>query len=643
MYRFKTTQIRGWFFYFNRKERKKMHKRNKFPINNVLGFLNQKKTVIMLESSLWNKDNLHSYIFADPVKIIQTHSLSGISKCLKQIEAETKKGYYLSGFISYEAGYAYSHKLQGLNHDSVKIPLIWMGVFESPLIFDHKSNKFNKKIDLKNYYFDHSCRIKNLKLNINKDSYMKNVLKIKQLIAQGDTYQVNYTTKYKFTIQGSPLALYKKLRENQAIEYGGLIKTPDFEILSFSPELFFRKNKNLITVKPMKGTAKRGTDIKEDRIKQKQLAADVKNQAENLMIVDLLRNDLGQISKTGTVKVKKLFKVEKYKTLFQMTSEISSILKTNTGFGQLFSSLFPSGSVTGAPKIRTMQIIRELEPEPRGIYTGSIGFIAPKGNAVFNVAIRTIQIKNNIAEMGIGSGITFSSDPSSEYDECKLKARFITMPEFKLIETMRWNKTSGISLLDHHLRRLKKSCMFFGIKFPKQDIIKQLHKLSRGLDKNTDYRIRLILDKDSALSFQSAAIENEDFTYARIILTDKKTEKDNLFLYHKNTNRSVYDHEYRKYKKLGFFDVIFKNRQDQITEGAISNIYIKKENKLYTPPIKSGVLPGVFRSYLMDKKNPPIEKTLYLEDLKNADAIYCSNAVRGMVRVELQLKPQINY
>jgi para-aminobenzoate synthetase / 4-amino-4-deoxychorismate lyase len=619
-----------------------MPKNSVFLINNILNFLNKKQTFILLESSMTDQENHLSYIFTDPIKIIQTNYLSKVRSCFKQIEQAKKSGYYVSGFISYETGYIISDKFKKLHIPQLDFPLIWMGVFKNPLVFDHQKNKFISNHKMPSFStqenFISKYELDNLKLDISQAEYIRNIEKIKRLIETGDTYQVNYTTKYKFNFHGSSLALYKQLRDNQAIPYGALIKNPDFDILSFSPELFFSQDKHKLTVKPMKGTASRGINPSEDIQNKKALAADIKNQAENLMIVDLLRNDLGKISQTSSVEVKELFKVETYKTLLQMTSTISSRLKKNTSLFEMFFSLFPSGSITGAPKIRTMEIINQLEQEPRGVYTGAIGFFAPKNKAIFNVAIRTIAIKSNKGEIGIGGGITYGSDPIAEYNECLLKAKFLTLPEVKLIETMLWKEKIGFYLLANHLNRLKQSADFFKYPYTKKTILQNLDKLTLRLNTKHSYRVRLLLDQSGKISLEPTIILNKNPDLEqKIILSKKQTNSADIFLYHKTTNRKLYTAEYEKYKKMGFFDVIFCNEKNRITEGAISNIFIKQKEIYYTPPIQCGVLPGVFRNYFINQKNLKIqEKILELKDLNSAEAIYCTNAVRGLTEVKLK-------
>ena len=516
-------------------------------------------------------------------------------------------------------------------------------MFKKPLIFDHRKNIFVNGATLplaKTGTFQDDYKLKNLHLNITNKQYLNDIKKVKYFIKKGDTYQVNHTLKYKFNFNGSPLAFYKTLREKQAVSYAALIKSDDFTILSFSPELFFRQDKTNISVRPMKGTVKRGTTPKEDKKNKLKLKMDIKNRAENLMIVDLLRNDLGKISKIGSVKVTDLFDVEQYKTLFQMTSTIKSKLKRGINIFKLFSSLFPSGSVTGAPKIRTMQLINGLEPEERKIYTGAIGFISPKQKAVFNVAIRTLLIQDDAGEMGIGGGITYASKAKSEFQECKLKAQFLTRPNFKLIETIRWSKRTGFYLLPLHLERLKHSAGFFGFTYQPSLIRKCLHQVTQPLSKQCPYKIRLLLGLDEKVEIEAAELPREEKGgLLKVMLSDVRTNSNNIFLFHKTTNRKLYNREYQRCRKLGYYDVLFKNEKGEITESAISNIFIKKGAFFYTPHLSCGLLAGVFRKHFLHKYKKKVrEKILTIKDLQTADEIYCGNSVRGMVKVKLKIK-----
>lgn len=361
---------------------------------------------ILLESIKKDEDNQRNFFFENPLSIISCIKLSEIKACFNKMEEALNKGFYLAGFLSYEAGYAFEEKLW--QDKTFSFPLLYFGIYDPP--------KPRPRPNPPPLPPPSPFSLKSLIPNINYKDYTRNINTIKEFIACGDTYQVNYTFRYNFKFEGSPSQLYEHLKTKQSTSYSALIETPEFSIISLSPELFFRKIKEKIEVKPMKGTSSKD--------KREELRS-LKNRAENLMIVDLLRNDLGRISETGSVNTQKLFEIEEYESLLQMTSIIKSKLRNDLKLFDLFSAIYPSGSVTGAPKIRTMQIIRDLEKEERKIYTGSIGFISPDHDAVFNVSIRTLLIQGSRGEMGVGGGITYDSDPEKEYEECKLKAGFL--------------------------------------------------------------------------------------------------------------------------------------------------------------------------------------------------------------------------
>ncbi|MBU0634048.1 MAG: aminodeoxychorismate synthase component I [Candidatus Omnitrophica bacterium] len=610
----------------------------------VLNNLKHEKTFILLESLRHDCENRYSYIFTQPARLIRCHEPRKLKACFSRLKHYLERGYYTAGFLSYEAGYAFEKSLGPKPRYS--FPLIWMGAFKSVLIFDHAKNKFikaGKEISVP------SCapgaikpdyQIQNLRLNLSRAEYLKNIRRIKRYIAGGDTYQVNYTLKYKFNFSGCPFSFYQDLTTSQPVNYAAFIKSGDFTILSLSPELFFKKTKSDIFVRPMKGTISRGEKREEDEKNKRFLQKDIKNRAENLMIVDLLRNDLGRISRTGTVSVKKLFRVEKYKTLFQMTSTVKSKLKKPLSILELFSSIFPSGSVTGAPKIHTMKLIRKIEKEERKIYTGSIGFISPKQNAVFNVAIRTILLEKGRAELGVGGGITYGSAAASEYEECKLKGKFLTYPTFELLETLRYTKKDGFYLLELHLERLKTSADFFGFPYNRASTLQYLKTFVRNCRKDKTYRIRLLLFPDGKLLASASRIPKTDTaitTLPKITLSPLRTSSTDPFLYHKTTHRALYDTEHKKYKKSGYYDIIFQNEKRQLTEGAISNLFIKEGNTFFTPPTSCGLLCGVFRTHLLKTQPRKFrEKILKLVDLRRAKEIYIANSVRGMIRVRFE-------
>lgn len=350
-------------------------------------------------------------LFNNPELIISCVDSKSVNECFQKIEWALAKGYYLAGFFSYELGYFFEHKLAcNINHS---FPLIYLGVYKQPL-----NNKIPQSFKSINHSF------KNSKISISKEEYSKNIEFIRNNIELGQVYQVTYCIKLLFDFLGDSFSLYNCLLNKQPVSYPAFIQTDDFSILSLSPELFFKKSLNHIVTKPMKGTWPREKFFLKDLIARGKFKFDIKNRAENVMIADLLRNDLGRIG--DKVKTKSLFDVTGYKTLFQMTSTIEARVEKNIPVYDLFKAIFPSGSVTGAPKIPAMEIIRAIEKEPRYIYTGAIGYITPERNMFFNVPIRTILLRGNSAQMGIGGGIIWDSTAQGEWEEGKLKAKFIT-------------------------------------------------------------------------------------------------------------------------------------------------------------------------------------------------------------------------
>jgi len=612
---------------------------------------------IIFETTKFDLVNYHSYIFISPVDIIEIYDIKDIKYVFNEIESRLSKKYYIAGFFSYELGYGLDYVPNNNVQTHYRFPLAFFYVFKSPIVYDHINGHFinsnlNNVYDTTELSLDY--KITNLHLNISAKDYKNNIYKIKKYIASGDTYQVNYTIKSKFKFSGSLLGLYYNLRKMQSVSYSSFIKTPKFSIMSFSPELFFRKTDRNIVMKPMKGTIAHGKNLIEDRNQKLKLFKSIKNRSENVMIVDLLRNDLGKISDNGEVNVKHLFEIENYETLFQMTSTITSKLKQDITLYDLFKAIFPSGSVTGAPKIRTMQIINELEKETRGVYTGAIGFFSPDNNAIFNVAIRTILIEGENGELGIGSGIVWDSDPKKEFEECKLKSQFfIKKPvKFRLIETMLWsgNKKDkftkhGYFLLNEHIKRLKESASYFGFSYNENEILRKLLKLKERFNKKERYKVRLLLSYNGKIVLTSTKIYllNDK---NRIILSSYKTNPEDKFLYHKTTRRKLYNSEYKKYHQMGYLDVLFENKYGEITETSRGNIFIKIGKKYFTPPVKCGLLPGVYREYFIKllKKNI-VEKILTKQDIINADKIFVTNSVIGIkeVKIDLLNKKKYNY
>ena len=603
---------------------------NSFSSEDIKGLLNQSlaSPVVFLETASLDADNKESLLFENFYKIITFNYGDNLDLFFKKAETYLNQGYWLCGYFSYEFGYFLEPALDELRAKT-KAPLAWLGVCKKPRVISHK--KKYKDLLRKLEKEDFTYKIKNIKPNINRKEYSDRIKKIKIYLEEGLTYQVNYTFKLKFDFFGKALGLYLDLRESQPTGYSAFVNTGKRQILSLSPELFFRKTENKITTRPMKGTVKRGLTLEEDAWAKQFMQTNEKNQAENLMIVDLLRNDLGRISEN--VKVLKLFDIEEYRTLHQMTSTITAELKEKLKLKDMFSALFPCGSVTGAPKIKTMKIIKDLESESRDVYTGSIGYISPDKKAVFNVAIRTVVLEENKGELGIGGGIVYDSQVKSEYDEAILKANFFTKLNSKLalIETILYSKSTGYKYLSLHLKRLKDSCKYFSIDLNAEKLLTAFKQINIPPMKE-DFIIRVLVNKDGKFNIEKKVLTKQPLI-VKVKLSSKKINPDNPMLYHKTNQRELYDKERQKAIKEGFYEVLFFNTRDEVTEGSITNIFIQKNKKLYTPPLKCGLLPGVLRQHLLNQGKAR-EKVICLEDVLGADKVYVGNSVRGLIQVE---------
>ncbi len=603
---------------------------NSFSSEDIRGLLNQPldAPVVFLETASLDKENKESFLFENFHKIITFNSDDDINLFFKRAETYLNKGYWLCGYFSYEFGYFLEPALDKLK-TKPKAPLAWVGVCKSPKVITHKKRYNDLLRELKEK--DITYQIKNIKPNINRKEYSDRIKKIKTYLEEGLTYQVNYTFKLKFDFLGNALGLYLDLRESQPTGYSAFVNTGKRQILSLSPELFFRKTENKIITRPMKGTVRRGLTLEEDNCAKQFMQGNEKNRAENLMIVDLLRNDLGRISKE--VQVLKLFDIEEYRTLHQMTSTITAELKEKLKLKDMFSALFPCGSVTGAPKIKTMKIIKDLESESRDVYTGSIGYISPDKKAVFNVAIRTVVLEENKGELGIGGGIVYDSQIKSEYEEAILKANFFTKLNsgLSLIETILYNKLTGYKYLSLHLKRLKDSCKYFSIMLNVEKLLIALKQINI-LAMKEDLIVRVLVDKDGKFNIEKKVLIKEPLT-VKVKFSLKRVNPENPLLYHKTNQRELYDKERIKALKEGFFEVLFLNKKSEVTEGSITNVFILKNKKLYTPALKCGLLPGVLRAHLLEQGEVE-EKVIWLEDVLRADKVYVGNSVRGMVEVK---------
>jgi para-aminobenzoate synthetase/4-amino-4-deoxychorismate lyase len=486
--------------------------------------------------------------------------------------------------------------------------------------------------------------VANVQADTDEAQFHAALARIQDYIAAGDTYQVNYTYRLRFDAYGSPFALYRRLRARQSVPYGALIGLPDGRaVLSLSPELFVRHAAGALTVRPMKGTAAADGDAQNDARAAEALSGDAKNRAENLMIVDLLRNDLGRVAGTGSVKVSKLFDVQRYGSVLQMTSTIEAQLRADASLLELFDALYPCGSITGAPKRRTMQIIRELEASPRGLYTGAIGWFDPPssshaiGDFCLSVPIRTLQLQApsgaiRRGSMGVGAGIVHDSIAAHEYQECRLKAAFLTgMPhQFSLFETMHATRADGCHHLERHLQRLRSSAEYFGFLFDEAAIRATLTCVCAALD-DGPHRLRLALAADGSLDLQHAPLQPLAMP-VQVQLAPQRTHGADPFLRHKTTMRAQYDAAWHAAEQQGAFDQLFFNDQGHLTEGGRCNVFVRLKGWWYTPPLSDGLLPGVMRAVLLaDPAWNVEERSITLTELRRAEEIMVCNALRGVL------------
>ncbi|WP_051155298.1 aminodeoxychorismate synthase component I [Noviherbaspirillum massiliense] len=593
----------------------------------------------LLDDAHADSANPRSRLYTGYVGMLACDEASGLPTMLDQMQQALQHGRHAVGLFSYELGAA----MQGI------APRIACGPLAQVLLFE-RMDTFSAA-EVSSWLGTHvqstqPAGIADVQASISEADFHAAIERIHAYIEAGDTYQVNCTYRLRFDAYGDVWALYQRLRLRQPVPYGALIALPDGgAVLSFSPELFVRHEGGTASACPMKGTAAASGDAQVDAQRAAELAADPKNRAENLMIVDLLRNDLGRIAMPGAVQVPQLFRVDRYSSVLQMTSTVQAGLRQGTSLAEVFSALYPCGSITGAPKHRTMQIIRELEPDARGIYTGALGwFDAPRsgeslGAFCLSVPIRTLALQPpgnggvRKGEMGVGAGIVHDSNAVAEYAECQLKAGFLTgLPaEFELFETMHATRENGCRHLELHLQRLRASAAYFGFACDEAQIRERLQQHCAALSLTKPFRLRLSLKQDGTCTMQSAPLAPLAGP-VRLLLAQEPTDAGDLFLRHKTTVRANYDAAWREAEAQGAFDQLFCNADGELTEGGRSNLFVKLRGRWYTPPLSAGVLPGVMRAVLLaDPGWQAEERRLTLDDLRAAEQVLVCNALRGVL------------
>ncbi len=601
-----------------------------------------KAGAILLETQRADIRDRYSYLLKDPERILSASRPDEVPLLLEEAGAWQAKGFPVAGFVAYEAGFALDSAFSPSNSHAAPFPLVWLGVYPGILRFDHLRKKWERGGPSPPDWT--ACEDVNPispflgeiepRFSFRQEEYAGRVEEIRGAISRGDVYQANLTGKFAFPFPDDPFALYMRLRAAQPVPYGAFLRTGSACIVSQSPELFFRVRGGNIEVRPMKGTAARGLSASEDRKAARDLKADPKNRAENVMIVDLLRNDLGKVCRTGSIRASRMFEVQRYRTLLQMVSTVSGSLLPGTTPLELFRALFPCGSVTGAPKISSMRLLRRMEPSPRGVYTGAIGILMPGGDMTFSVAIRTVTVRNGMAEAGAGGGIVWDSDPDGEFREAHQKARYLVEPaaDFELIETLLWTPDGGFRFLEDHLRRLSSSARYFGFRFRREAALAALGSAVGDGGTDGPGKVRMLLRADGRVSAMISPYTGARDRTApcRLALSRIGVSSRDPFLRHKTTNRAWRDEELRNAREAGFDEVLFLNERGELTEGAISNVFLEISGRLYTPPPACGLLEGVYRRRILsDRKLSASERVLFVEDLRKADRILITNSVRG--------------
>jgi len=503
---------------------------------------------------------------------------------------------------------------------SSAFPLCWFGLYQAPRIVDAPVVDTRSETRL------------HWKPSVSAEQYYDALSRIRRNIRNGETYQVNYSYRLHAEMRSDPWPLFANMITAQGDGYGAYVELADWSICSASPELFFALESEELICRPMKGTVARGLTHAADRERHDWLHQSSKNRAENLMIVDMVRNDLGQIATTGTVETDSLFNIEKYPTVWQMTSKVHC--QTQSGLTGILQALYPAASITGTPKKHTMEIIRDLECSPRNIYTGTIGYYTPDRQAQFNVGIRTVLVdkRHQRAEYGVGGGIVWDSEQKIEFSETHSKASVLTFlqPEFSLLETLRWSPDQNYWLLGNHLQRLRESAEYFSRQCDEVTLIQQLEKLAAGFTPEP-YRVRVLLDRNGEFKLKADLIKSEA-NPARIGLAKQNVNSGNVFLYHKTTHRQAYTDALAA--TPGFDDVLLWNERGEITETCIANIVVDLRGQYYTPPVSCGLLAGTYRSQLLEQVRIS-ERAIRVEELKDCSRFYLINSVRGWWEVDL--------
>jgi para-aminobenzoate synthetase/4-amino-4-deoxychorismate lyase len=580
------------------------------------------RPLALFESFLPGPDQ-RSFRFDGLEAVLEATTPAEVLPVLAAVEAAVAAGRHAAGFISYEAAPGLDPALP--TQAVGALPLIHFGIFAERVAVAPGT-----------IAVPGDCRLLEPQPSWAETAYAAAFAAVKEYIAAGDSYQVNLTLREHFRFWGEPFALYRRLCAAQPAAYCAWLDLGGTAVASASPELFFARHGRQVVMRPMKGTAPRGAHPRADRRLRRELASSAKERAENLMIVDLVRNDLGRVAITGTVAVPALFEVESYPTLLQMTSTVTARLRDDVGLAELFRALFPCGSITGAPKRRSMAIIRELEAAPRGLYCGALGFVSPGDEAVFSVAIRTavLDLARGCGELGVGSGVTWDATAAAEYRECRGKAAFLAAgaEPLQLVETLLWEAGRGYALLHRHLQRLAASAAALGFATNIEAVTRQLQAAAPGGEGR--YKVRLLLAADGTVAIAATPLTAPLWAAApaRVALAAAEVDSREPLLRHKTTWRPWYDGVLEQHP--GCLDVLFCNERGEVTEGTLHNLVAEAGGRLVTPPLAAGLLPGTLRQELLER-GLLVEATIRRQELFTARRLWLINSVRGWRRVSL--------
>ena len=558
-------------------------------------------------------------MFASPLRILEADCPEMVRQVIAELEKCLASGHFAAGFIAYEAAAAFDSALETWPLNG--FPYIWFGIYDKP------PEPFCCPEGI--YAWSGA-----LNPELAEAEYAAMLAAVKAEILAGNIYQANYTFRSRGGARFSPERLFLSLYSAHPVPYAAYVNTGKNMMVSLSPELFIEKNGREVLSRPMKGTVSRAENPDDDRQRMQFLASDPKNLAENLMIVDMVRNDLGRICIPGTVRAEPLFDINTYETLHQMTSDVRGELPANISLWELLSAVFPAASITGAPKVSAMSVIRRHEQSPRKVYTGSIGCFNPQDDCCLNVAIRTLVTDDNSTELGIGGGIVYDSRIDDEWQEALLKSRFTNLaaPDFRILETMLWVHDKGVWCLAEHLRRAANSQRYFernwNIGAVEMAVAEAVGKCMA--QKFVRARIRLLVESDGTPNVEIYPFDHADSWSAKpkLKLCSEPTDSSDIFLYHKTDCREFYNRHFSRAKTEGFDEVVFFNERGELTEGAISNIFVRLDGKWYTPPLSCGLLPGIWREKMIAElaaAEIPITQT----QLQHAEKIMIGNSLRG--------------